>query len=294
MTRRAYWLVSALFLACIAPAIARAQDDGPVEIKDNSFLIEEAYNQEAGVVQHIFNWVPSWERNAGGNQRTFDFLFTQEWPVFSQVHQFSYSIPLSSYRDTPMGGPTTSEGGFGDIMFNYRLQVLDGEGEPIAFSPRFSLIVPTGDPDKDLGSGRLGYQINLPFSMDLEKWAFHFNAGTTITPNVGPRAPVGVGEVDRTINGYNLGASAIYKLRPSFHLMLESIALWDEALLDDWSNDKSFQAIVSPGFRWAAFTRGDTQWVLGTALPIGVSRDAPDLGVFFYMSFEHRFMQTDD
>ena len=36
--------------------MARAAEERPIDvIEDNSFLIEEAYNQEAGVVQHIFN-----------------------------------------------------------------------------------------------------------------------------------------------------------------------------------------------------------------------------------------------
>lgn len=276
------------------PTLLPAQTGGDeVEIKDNSFFVEEAYNQEAGVVQHIFNWVPAWERNAGGVERTFDFVFTQEWPVFSQTHQISYTIPLSSFRNSSLGDPATSESGPGDILLNYRLQVLDGEDEPFAFAPRFSLIFPSGDPDKGLGNGRLGYQVNLPFSKDLEKWAFHFNSGLTVTPNVGPKPPLGVTGVDRTLNGYNLGVSAIYKLRPAFHLMLESVALWDETFEAGGQNDKPFQAIVSPGFRWAVFTRGDTQCVFGAAVPIGASRDAANIGAFFYLSFEHRFLPKD-
>jgi hypothetical protein len=65
-------------VALSGPTLLPAQTEGDeVEIQDNSFLVEEAYNQEAGVVQHIFNWVPAWERNAGGVERTFDFAFTQ-------------------------------------------------------------------------------------------------------------------------------------------------------------------------------------------------------------------------
>ncbi len=40
--------------------------DRPAEgIEDNSFLVEEAYNQEAGVVQHIFNLTGSWDKQSG-------------------------------------------------------------------------------------------------------------------------------------------------------------------------------------------------------------------------------------
>ncbi len=45
-------------------------------IMDNSFLVEEAYNQEAGVVQHIFNGIYGLNRAPGSDDRTFDFVFT--------------------------------------------------------------------------------------------------------------------------------------------------------------------------------------------------------------------------
>ena len=34
--------------------------EGPEDIRDNAFLVEEAYNQEPGVVQHILNWSNAW------------------------------------------------------------------------------------------------------------------------------------------------------------------------------------------------------------------------------------------
>ena len=59
-------------------------------IQDNSFFVEEAYNQEPGVVQHILN-VPI---NFINGSREITPSFTQEWPVFSQTHQFSYTTPV--------------------------------------------------------------------------------------------------------------------------------------------------------------------------------------------------------
>lgn len=44
-------IVWTLALAICAPMQALAE--GTKKIQDNSFLLEEAYNQEAGVVQHI-------------------------------------------------------------------------------------------------------------------------------------------------------------------------------------------------------------------------------------------------
>src|SRR6185312_16420034 len=53
------------------------------QIQDNSFLIEEAYNQESGVVQHI----STFERADGGD---WAYSFTQEWPLGGIRHQLSY------------------------------------------------------------------------------------------------------------------------------------------------------------------------------------------------------------
>src|SRR4030095_9083925 len=57
-------------------------------IQDNSFLIEEAYHQEPGVVQHILK-IPI---NFINGSREITPSFTQEWPIFTQTHQFSYTI----------------------------------------------------------------------------------------------------------------------------------------------------------------------------------------------------------
>src|SRR5262245_36764264 len=64
-------------------------------IQDNSFLIEEAYNQEAGVVQHIGS-----ARRQGKDR----FLsITQELPLGSQAHQFSWSLLYAWVQDHILG-----------------------------------------------------------------------------------------------------------------------------------------------------------------------------------------------
>jgi hypothetical protein len=266
-------------------------EDKKSVIEDNSFLIEEAYNQEAGIVQHIFNFEPGWDHH-GGHTRTFDFLFTQEWPICSQTHQFSYQIPASHIFEHLDGEPSSEVDGLGDIQLNYRLQLLGGEGQRLWCAPRFSVILPTGDEEQGLGTGEVGYQTNLPISREFEWWTLHLNAGLTVTPDVkavvqDPTRPVR----GQTLHGYNLGASGIYFLKPNFHLMLESVAMWDEEAKPSGGKDHTFEWLLNPGFRWAPYTKGDTQLVLGIGLPIGLSSDATDISVFFYLSFEHRFKE---
>jgi hypothetical protein len=86
--------------ACGAIVVRSFRTPAP-HIEDNSFLIEEAYNQEPGVVQHISNWQRSLRTSR------WNFSFTQEWPVPTQQHQFSYMLLLgwASRAGTEFGAP---------------------------------------------------------------------------------------------------------------------------------------------------------------------------------------------
>jgi len=245
-------------------------------IQDNSFFVEEAYNQEPGVVQHILN-VPI---NFINGSREITPSFTQEWPVFSQTHQFSYTIPYAF---------TEEDNGMEDMRLNYRLQALTEDEWTPAFAPRLSLVLPTGDRDKGPGTGVVGYETNLPFSKIIsDRWTLHFNAGMSVFPNAR----------DHHLTNYNLGASAIYAVSRDFNLMLETVAGWNEDIADgelapEPTVDRATTALVSPGARYAFNLPNDAQLVVGLALPIGLTSDSPDWGMFFYCSFEHPFTRVE-
>src|SRR6266567_6649777 len=188
-------------------------EERPIDvIEDNSFLIEEAYNQEPGVVQHIFTAAYTTTRGRHG----WSFTFTQEWPVFSLEHQLSYTIPSFHLIDG-----TDRVYGIGDILINYRYQALEeGDLKP-AFAPRFSLILPTGNRDRGTGNGVVGYQWSLPFSKKVaSRLALHANFGITYLPHV--RSPMNNGQLSpkRSLVSSWVGGSAIYALLPRLHLML--------------------------------------------------------------------------
>ena len=257
-----------LLVICQSSLATLFSADPPAKgIQDNSFFVEEAYNQEPGIVQHIIN-VPAF---FGNNE--VSFIFTQEWPIFSQTHQFSYTIPYTF---------TESENGFRAIFLNYRLQALmEGERTP-AFAPRFSLITPAGDASKGFGHDRLGYEINLPFSKIVsERVTLNFNAGVFLFPDVN----------DRDLWNYNLGGSAIYAVSRDFNLLLEAVAVWEEDVDSTRRIDRTVTALLSPGARYAFNCPNDLQIVVGAATPIGLTSDSPDWGLFFYLSFEHPFVR---
>src|SRR5262245_32300005 len=86
-------------------------------IMDNSSFVEEAYNQEPVVVQHIGTLFYNVNRRPGPDDEAWELAFTQEWPVFSQTHQFSYSVPYNFVRS---GGQSVD--GLGDLEVTYRFQ----------------------------------------------------------------------------------------------------------------------------------------------------------------------------
>lgn len=259
---------------------AWAAEKRPIDvISDNSFLIEEAYNQEPGVIQHIFNTV----YNNDSRRRGWAFSFTQEWPVFSQDHQFSFTIP--SYHIVEGSDRVY---GVGDILLNYRYQALEeGEVRP-AFSPRFSLVLPTGSRDRGTGNNVVGYQWNLPFSKKVASgFAMHANFGLTYLPHV--RAPMAAGQLSprRSLVSYNVGASGIYALLPRLHLMLEWVGIFEESIDDAGRAERAFKPTISPGLRAAVVNEEKLQVVVGAAMPVGLNGKADNQGAFLYLSIEH-------
>jgi hypothetical protein len=291
-------VIACLILVATVTFAARslhAQNGERKHISDNSFLIEEAYNQEPGVVQHIFTWFPTWDYS-DGETREFSFQYVMELPVGSQTHQFSFTpLVFEHFVDDPSGGPREEEGGWGDTFLNYRYQLtMDEECNMMpAIAPRISLILPTGDEDRGLGTGEVGYQFNLPISKELDRFAFHVNAGCTFTPDVSVDLGGGADSPYRDLHGYNLGASVIWLTTYDLNFMLEFITLWDEELDDAGTIDDTTTVLLNPGLRGALYTGDEIQWVAGLGVPIGLSDDAPDIGLFIYMSVEHNFRRTD-
>jgi hypothetical protein len=258
-----------VLLAFLGPtSTCFAQEPLAKGVQDNSFFVEEAYNQEAGVVQHIFN-LPIFFRHG---DKEIPPSFTQEWPLFSQTHQLSYTVPYTFTSDANT---------FDDVRLNYRLQALMESERTPAFAPRFTLVLPTGDPDKEIGHDHLGYEINLPFSKIVsDRWTLHFNAGGSVFPAVH----------DRDLWNYNLGASAIFAVSKDFNLMLESVVNGEQDV-SSRHLERSISALLSPGARYAFNLPNDLQIVVGAAVPVGLTSDSPDWGLFFYLSFEHPFIR---
>lgn len=259
--------VVSVMLASVGVALA---EEPYREIGDNSFLMEEAYNQEDGVIQEI----QTFQYMKGD---TWAYSFTQEWPVPTQAHQFSYTIPVEK-----LGRDEGRHTGIGDVALNYRYQLIFKEGV-MAVSPRFSLILPTGDDKKGLGNGTVGYQVNLPVSLRLnERFVNHWNLGMTFTPN----ARESGGAKADTFNT-NYGMSLVYLVNRNLNALVEFMGTSEQSVIGNGTTENSNSFIINPGLRYA-FDLKNLQIVPGISMPIGVGPSKGDYGVMAYLSFEHK------
>jgi DtxR family Mn-dependent transcriptional regulator len=258
-----------MLLSLLSPAAAQdaVQDPPsnptPFAISDNSVLIEEAFNQDAGVVQNIFQVLRADDGEWATN-------FTQEWPLFGHRHQISYTLTYGSIT------------GLADTQVHYRLQVRDEGPRAPAFSPRVSVFLPTGNRSRGAVNGHSGWQVNLPFSKQFRDVYVHWNAGFTHLP---------AAEDDG--QKWNLlalqgGGSVIWRMRPMLHLMMESLVVSGEDLESDAPSRRT-SVTFAPGVR-GGWDIGDSQLVLAVSAPIVQQHGAPtSTALVTYVSYELRF-----
>jgi hypothetical protein len=240
------------------------------QIQDNSFLLEEAYNQEAGVVQHI----SAFQRVEDGD---WAYNFTQEWPLGGIRHQLSYTVPLENSQGFGAG--------LGDVGLNYRYQLAGNPDAATVAAPRFTILFPTGSEQEGRGTGGVGFQVNLPVTLVLSsRFVTHWNAGTTLTPSA--RNTLGA---SATTHDWNFGAGLVWLLRPSFNLLLESVLEDSRTVVGEGQVASETGWVISPGLRWAIDASSNLQIVPGIAYNISLGEGPETDALFLYLSFEHPF-----
>jgi hypothetical protein len=240
-------------------------------IQDNSFLVEEAYNQEDGVIQHIsfFQYLST---------GTWAFTQTDEWPLRTIKHQLSLTLVATQAQGYPAAG-------LGDTFINYRYQLLGDGDSRLAISPRFSLLLPTGNAVQGRGMGGVGMQINLPISFAINKrFVSHSNLGTTWVPRAQDPQHQRASSL-----GANLGQSFVWQCSPRFNALLETIWTNSPQVVASGLTTPQYNLFLSPGVRWAYNFKNGLQIVPGVGLPLGVGPSSGQVGAVFYLSFEHAF-----
>lgn len=246
----------------------RRQGSTASGIQDNSFLIEEAYTQEPGTVQNI--------ALLRRQVRDWFVAVQQEIPIGSQGHQVSYTLPFEFLR-----GDGRKANGIGDVLLNYRYQALEESNIIPAFSPRLSLILPTGSERRGTGEGSFGLAAALAFSKVVsDRVTVHANVGATSLFDVQGRSPTSL----------FVGGSTIYAPTRDFNVLFEVLGERNEKV-EDRRTEREHSVTFSPGFRYA-FNFNNAQLVVGLAAPLTLTRrEKPSYGGIFYISFESGFLR---
>ena len=257
----------AFLVVCAALFLPFHAVAGPIQ--DNSFLLEEAYNQEPGIIQHISAFSRSAETGS------WVYSFTEEWPIRGQTHQGSVTLAYADLR-------VAAGRGIGDVLLNYRWQAVGDGDAAVAFAPRLSFVLPTGRQETGLGMGGVGAEVNLPLSVVLgSSFVSHVNLGGRYVPF----ASSGSGTAQ--IASFTIGQSFVWLAHPKLNLLVETVYSSIERRTKHASaREEAFT--VSPGLR-GAIDVGDLQVVPGLAFPLGVGPSRGDRAVFLYLSFEHPF-----
>jgi hypothetical protein len=262
---------AALVAALSRPAAGETPPPSPIPIQDNSFLLEEAYNQDAGVVQTI----QTFTRVAG----TGDWVYalTQEWPLADERNQLSATIQFLG-----LSGPGGFARGFGDVQLNYRYQLVGNGRAPVAFAPRATLIIPSGSYKRGLGAGGLGVQVGLPVSVVLSKsFVSNTNLGGTVLLSA-----KNLSGATSNLWSASAGQSLIWLVHPNVNLLVEAVVATNEVFGTDGAPVRQTDAAISPGIRAAINLPGSLQIVPGFAVPLGIGPSHGKNAIFAYFSVE--------
>ena len=235
-------------------------------IEDNSFLMEEAYNQDPGIVQFI----QTFQRDKSGEAF---YSLTVEIPAPNKTHQVSFSVPYSRLQSEK-----SFVKGLGDVALNYRYQWIANDS--VLLAPRFTVLTPTGNAEEGLGAGLTGYQTNWAITvLPSPHWAVHMNVGATFYPRVKK-------DLDKPTDlyGHNSALSVIWRLRDNFNLLTEFVQTSMQEAAGS-ATTISDTVIINPGFRYAIdFEKA--QLVLGASVPTPVLSSQGPASYFAYVSYE--------
>ena len=246
-------------------------------LQDNSFLVNEAYNQDPDQVQHVLT---GWHFPTSN---VWLLTFDDQWPVGGEKHQMDLYVPYGA-----QGAPDPH--GFGDVQIGYQYQAkLQGAGSTFSMAPGVKLSLPTGSWTKGLGLGGPGVLVSLPISRRLsQQIEVHFNIGGSWFPSA--KTLGGSGETLKgSLATLSEGASIVIHVTPTLNLSLEAVGAQAEALGEKGKKLWGDTAFLSPGVAYAINFKSGAQLTLGASVPFGLNRQSPSSSLFLYVSLEHNF-----
>lgn len=147
-------------------------------LSGTAFAMMPLVTDDAGTVgkfkfQYEFGFEAAREENEGEKEDTTTLGSTFTFGVHDRV-DLVLGVPYQFNKlKSPEG--TFKDDGFSDVSFEVKWRFFDKDGWGLAVKP--GVTFPSGDVDKELGSGRVSPQFFFIASKECDPFAFHFNAG---------------------------------------------------------------------------------------------------------------------
>lgn len=136
-------------------------------------ITDDAGTMGRGKAQIEVNGEYERERDHGTKERTLILSSTLSYGVV-ETGDFVLSVPYLFTRTTE-SGDTERERGVGDMMAEFKWRCYEKDGLSLAVKP--GLLLPSGNDRRGLGAGKVGYQLFLIATEEVEPFTFHGNMG---------------------------------------------------------------------------------------------------------------------
>lgn len=138
-------------------------------------ITDDSGTQGTNKFQLEINTEYRWDKEYGVKEKSFEVATILSYGLFDNV-DIILGIPYEFIDTKDLGtGIKEKIRGIGDGSLEIKWRFYEKDGLSLAIKPGISL--PTGDYDKGLGNGRIGYGGNFILTQEKKPLAFHLNLG---------------------------------------------------------------------------------------------------------------------
>ena len=148
--------------------------------------------------QFEFNIEAATDESEGETVDTSQVASTMTFGIHDNI-DLVFTVPYQ-FITTKFDGGRTRDDGFFDVTLETKWRFFDKDGWGLAVKP--GVTFPSGDEDNGMGSGRVSPQFYFIASKELERFAFHFNAGYLRNEN----------DIDERNNLWNVSLASTVKV----------------------------------------------------------------------------------
>lgn len=138
-------------------------------------ITDDTGTQGSGRLQIEINSEYRWDREYGAEEKSFEVATIFSYGLLDNV-DIVFGIPYEFINTKDLGEVSKEKiRGIGDSSLELKWRFYEKDGFSIAIKPGISL--PTGDYDKGLSNGRIGYGGYLIFTQEKKTMTLHLNVG---------------------------------------------------------------------------------------------------------------------